>query len=199
MKRIYSIVLFSFLLANGMAQDFDKNIASARSSYASGDLSNARFAMEQMLSDLDRVIGKEILAMLPTSMGTMASLPKEDNVTGGSGVATGLFVHRRYGKEERDVNLEIINNSPLINSLNTIITSPLIGGMMRNENQKVVKVQGYKSLVQRDDAGNGKFNYELQIPFNNTLLTLKVKDSNEEEILKFGDTLPLAKIAQAAQ
>jgi hypothetical protein len=43
------------------AQEFDKNLATAKSSYASGNLENSRFAMEQMLRDLDATIGKEIL------------------------------------------------------------------------------------------------------------------------------------------
>jgi hypothetical protein len=70
--------------------------------------------------------------------------------------------------------------------------------MMRNENQKVVKVQGYKALLQKT-ADDDKTNYQLQIPFNNTLLTLAVDNTDESEITKLAAALPLAKIAQVAQ
>lgn len=182
------------------AQDFDKNLATAKSSYGSGDLGNARFAMEQMLRDLDIAIGKEILKMLPAQIGTMKANDKEDNLTGGSGFAGGLFVHRTYGMSPKAGQIEIINNSPMITSINAILTTPVLGGMMRDENQKQIKVQGYKSLLTKSvDSETAKTNYELQIPMNNTLVTLRMNDSNEGEITAAANNIPLAKIAQIAQ
>lgn len=179
------------------AQEFDKNLATAKSSYASGNLENSRFAMEQMLRDLDAAIGKEILKMMPAKMGALNVNAAEDNVTGGAGIAAGLFVHRTYGTETKNVNVDILNNSPMIAGLNALLSLPMMGG---DPNQKQVKVQGYKSLLRKEiDSETGKTNYELQTPFNNTLLTLKVLDTNEAEILGFANTIPLAKIAEFAQ
>ncbi len=192
--------LFFALLISGVtfAQDFDKNLSAARSSYSSGNLQDSRFAMEQMLRDLDIQIGKEILKMLPTKMGALAAVEKEDNLNGSGGL--GLFVHRKYGVDPKSANLEIINNSPMITSINAILSMPLLGGMMRDENQKQIKVQGYKSLLNKSvDSETGKINYELQIPMNNTLVTLKAFDISESEITAWGYTIPLAKIQQLAQ
>jgi hypothetical protein len=192
------ILFLALILAVGAtAQEFDKNLATAKSAYASGNLENSRFAMEQMLRDLDAAIGKEILKMLPGKIGTMNVNAAEDNVTGGAGVAAGLFVHRTYGTGTKTANVEIINNSPMIAGLNALLSLPIMGG---DPNQKQVKVQGYKSILRKEiDSETGKTNYELQTPFNNTLLTLKVLDTNEAEILGFANTIPLAKIAEFAQ
>ena len=71
---------------------------------------------------------------------------------------------------------------------------------MRDENQKTIKVQGYKSLLTKNvNTETGKTNYELQIPINNTLVTVKTDDSSESEITGFANTIPLPKIAQIAQ
>lgn len=182
------------------AQDFDKNLASARSAYSAGNLGDARFAMEQMLNDLDAAIGKEILKLLPAQVGSLKINTKEDRVTGSSaGYTTGLYVHREYNQDLRKAELEIINNSPLMNSIGAILNSPM-AGMMRDENQKTIKVQGYKSLLTKHvDSDTGKTDYELQIPMNNTLLTIKANDSNEGEITTYANAIPLAKIAQIAQ
>lgn len=199
MKKLNLILL---LLASGfatLAQDFDKNIATARSSYSSGNLQDSRFAMEQALRDLDIAIGKEILKILPTKMGALAAVEKEDNVTG-SGSYVGLYVQRYYGADPKRGSIEIINNSPMINSLNAILSMPVIGGMMRDENQKMVKIQGYKSILNKQvNSDTGKTNYELQIPMNNTLVTVKLDDSNEGEITAAANAVPLAKIVQMAQ
>jgi hypothetical protein len=199
MKKIFILILT--VISTGIqAQDFDKNLASARSSYSSGDLENARFATEQLLRDLDIAIGKEILKLLPAQVSTLKANEKDDNLTGGAGYAGGLFVHRSYGASPKTAAIDIINNSPVMNSIQAILTMPMMGGMMRDENQKQVKVQGYKSLLNRIvDSESGKTNYELQIPMNNTLLTLKMDDTNEGEITQVANTLALAKIAQMAQ
>lgn len=201
MKKPITTLFFLCVLATAYSQDFDKNLSTAKASYASGKLEDARFAMEQMLADLDAAIGKEILKMLPAQMGALKTVAADDNVTGSSaGYVGGLYVHRNYGADPKVAALEIVNNSPLMNSIGAILNTPLMGGMMKNENQKTIKVQGYKSLLTKSlDSDTGKTNYELQMPLNNTLVTLKVNDTNEGEITAFANTIPLAKIAQLAQ
>lgn len=200
MKNIFYISALVLAAFSASAQDFDKNIATARTSYGSGDLENARFAMEQMLRDLDMAIGKEILKMLPATIGALKVNEKADNLTGGAGYGGGLFVHRSYGADPKNGQIEIINNSPLINSLQAILTTPVLGGMMRDENQKQIKIQGYKSLLTKNvNSETAKTNYELQIPMNNTLVTIRLDDSNETEITAAANAIPLAKIAQIAQ
>jgi hypothetical protein len=49
------------------------------------------------------------------------------------------------------------------------------------------------------DSESGKTNYDLQIPLNNTLVTLKGFDTNESEITTWANSIPLAKIQQLAQ
>lgn len=199
-KNIFFAFFGTLMVLSVGAQDFDKSMATARSSYSSGDLSNARFAMEQMLASLDAAIGKEILAMLPTSFGALTVNQKDDNVTGGGGIATGLYVNRTYGAYPKSASINIINNSPMIASINAILNTPMIGGMMHNENQKTIKVQGYKAILQKNATNDaGKTGYEIQVPFNNTLLTFKMDDTNEGEITNLSNSIPMAKIAQVAQ
>jgi len=197
-KGLLAILIWLPLLSG--AQDFAKNLTTARSSYSAGRLEDTRFALEQMLGDLDIVIGKEIIKLLPTKVASLNYNAKEDNVTGGSGTVTGLFVERRYGAETKTATINVFNNSPVMSSINTILSMPLIGGMMRDENQKVIKIQGYKSLLNKTvDSDTGKTNYELQVPMNNTLVTIKMDDSSEPEITAVANGLQLSKIAQLAQ
>jgi hypothetical protein len=201
MKKIASLsFVFLILGANcAVAQDFDKNLAAARSSYASGNLQDSRFAMEQILRDLDMAIGKEILKQLPSKLGTLAVIPTEDNLSG-TGAYAGLYVQRHYGTDEKRGAIEIINNSPLINSLHALLSMPVMGAAMRDENQKIIKVQGYRSILNKQvNADTGKTGYELQIPMNNTLVTVRMDDTTEAEITHAANTIPLAKIAEMAQ
>ena len=195
--------LFTFLFVISAvalsAQDFDKNVATARSSYASGDLENTRFALEQALHELDVVIGKEIMKMLPTALGSIQYNAQQDNVTGGAGMATGLFVSRSYGTHPASGRIDIINNSPLITSINAMLAIPFVGNSA-DGTQKVVKVQGYKGVLNKNvNEETGKTGYTLQVPMNNTLFTLEMDDTNENEIQALAGNVPLSKIAQMAR
>lgn len=86
MKKLLSFIIISVFSASALAQDFNKNIATAKTSYAAGNLEDARFAMQQMLNDLDMAIGREVLKMLPSKMGSASSNAANDNVTANTGL-----------------------------------------------------------------------------------------------------------------
>lgn len=198
MKNI--IYLFFLLIPSLLvsAQDFSKNLASAKTSYGSGDLENARFAMQQMMNDIDIVIGKEVLKLLPAKMDAMASNTKNDNVTANTGLA-GVLIHREYGTGAKTCNLDIMGNSPLVASLNAILAIPFMGNS-GDGTQKIIKVEGYKGILQKTvDSETNKTDYTLQIPLNSTLLTLAVPNSTEAEVTKLAGTIPVQQIAKMVQ
>ena len=85
MKKIFSLLIVVVLYNYSSAQDFAKRLTEAKTAYAAGKLDDSRFAMEQMLQELDIITGKEVLKILPMKMGDKAADTKNDNVTGSSG------------------------------------------------------------------------------------------------------------------
>lgn len=198
MKKVYILIVAMIAGAAAFAQDFSTDMASAKSAYASGNLEDARFAMQNMITDLDIAIGKEVLKMLPQKMETYASNPKTDNVTANTGLA-GAIVHRDYGTDEKKLNLDIMSNSPLVGSLNAMLSLPFMGNS-GDGTQKTVKIQGYKGILQKSvDSETSKTDYTLQIPLNNTLLTFTVPNTNETEVMKMANTIPVTDIAKMVQ
>ncbi|PSR55149.1 hypothetical protein AHMF7605_17370 [Adhaeribacter arboris] len=200
MKKIFSLLFLSGFTLVAFGQDFNKNLADARTAYAAGNLSNSRFAMEQMLHTLDAAIGKDILKLLPAKMDALAANVKTDNTTGtGTNSGLGLYVQRSYGTGAKTATVDIINNSPLITSLNTLLALPFIG-RSGDGNQKVVKVQGYKAVLSKtENSETKKLDYDLQIPMQNTLVTFKMTEAQEADVLRLANTIPLEKIATMAQ
>ena len=198
MKNIFSAILCLGLTLTLTAQDFDKNLATARSSYSSGNLEDARFAMQQMLKDIDVLGGKEMIKLLPAKLESLSANVNNDNVTANTGLA-GVLVHRDYGTGEKTANLDLMSNSPLIGSLNAILSLPFVGNS-GDGTQKVVKVQGYKGVLQKSvDTETNKTDYTLQVPIKNTLLTLTVDNTTEAEILKMANAIPVGQIVKLVQ
>ena len=198
MKKYSIFISILFFAVSANAQDFSKDIADAKSSYAAGKLADAHFSLEQAVQEIDMIVGKEVLKLLPAKMNDQAAVEKDDQVTANVGFI-GATVHRSYG-DTTGSQVEIISNSPLIASLNSFLTMPLVGGMMRNSTTKVVKTQGYKSRLEKlGDNDNGKPNYQLQIPFKSALITITANGMDENAVMSFANSIPLDKIAALIQ
>jgi hypothetical protein len=194
-----STILFILALSGTVqAQEFNKNLTTARSAYASGKLEDARFAMQQMLNDIDIIIGREVMKLLPAKMDALASNAKSDNVTANTGLA-GVVIHRDYGTGDKTALIDIMSNSPLVSSVNAILSIPFVGNS-GDGTQKIVKVQGYKGVLQKSvDTETNKTSFTLQIPLNATLLTFTANDSNEADVLRQANTIPVAEIVKLVQ
>jgi hypothetical protein len=196
MKTLLFTILSLVSVLSIQAQEFNKQLSTARTSYSAKKLEEARFAMQQMLQEIDIMAGKEILKLLPTKMDALNLNIVKDNVSGASGFA-GIIIHREYGDQEKTAEVDIIGNSPLMSSITAILSLPFVGS---GGNQKVIKLEGYKALLQKNtDTETNKTSYELQLPLNSSLLTLKVPNSTEEEIKKFAATIPVTQLVKMLQ
>lgn len=195
MKKIFLFAIMLVACYGASAQEFNKQLASARTAYTAGKLDDSRFAMQQMLQELDILTGKEILKLLPAKMEDKTANNANDNVSGASNFL-GITVHRDYGTEGKQVELEIITHSPMIGSINAILSLPFVAG---SADYKVIKIEGYKALVQKSTGDNDRTDYELQLPLNNSLITLRAPGYTQDQVVKMASTLPIAQIAKMVQ
>lgn len=195
MKKILVTTAFFVAVCSASVQEFAKQLTTARTTYTTGKLDDSRFAMEQMLQELDMITGKEVLKILPQKMDDKAAVTAKDNVSGASGWA-GVDIHREFGAADKLVTLELITNSPLLGSLNALLSLPFIAN---NADQKVIKIDGYKALVQKVSSANDKTEYELQLPLNGSLITLKAPGYTQEQVVKMANTIPVSQIAKMIQ
>lgn len=192
MKKIFILSIAILSIATVNAQDLKKQITTAQTSYAAGNLQETHFALQQMMQEIDLSIGKEILKLLPVKFDTLKTVPSDDNVSANG--MLGATTNRVYGGQTKKVEVQVMSNSPVAASLNTLLTSPYFNNDGKTKN---IKVQGYKARLTRDEEVKGY--YTLEIPFANALLTIKVNASNETEITAFANSIPLGKLAALVQ
>ncbi len=197
MKKIYIAILCLAGAIQLQAQDFSSTIADAKSSYKAGNLEEARFALQQSLAEVDKEIGKEILKLLPTSLAGLSYVADDDNVSGASSAFGGLFVHRFYGDTTKSVNIDLMDNSPMLAGINALLAMPMIMNS-GDGSQKVIKVSGYKALLQRQDSGEGTITgYTIQIPFNQSLFTVNFDGAfTESEATSAASSLPVSDVSK---
>ena len=77
MKNLLILSLFLLVASFAYSQDFEKEVAAAKTSYKAGKLEDAHFALQQTLQALDITIGKEVLKLLPEKMDALPVNTKE--------------------------------------------------------------------------------------------------------------------------
>jgi hypothetical protein len=200
MKKIIisAVMALQFFVIQGYAQDVTGKLDQAKASYSSGDLENTRFALQQALQEINQIIAKEILDMLPVEMGKMPNIIAEDSYSGGAGGFAGLTVHRNYKSEIRSVNLDILGDSPMIKTINMVLSMP--GFMSGDPNQKKIKIAGYKALLTKNTDEKGSVSFTVQLPFDNSLLSVNSDGiADENELIAMLNTIPMADIAAKAK
>ena len=131
-------------------------------------------------------------------MGTSASNAANDNVTANTGLA-GVIIHRDYGTAEKQISLDLMSNSPLVASINAILSIPFMGNS-GDGTQKVIKVDGYKGMLQKSVNEETKItDYTLQVPIGSTLLTFTAPNTSEDEMIRMANTIPLSDITKLVQ
>ena len=200
MKKILfgTILLVLVPGINLSAQDVLARFEEARSAYQSGNLENARFALQEALKEINQVIGKEILDLLPSGMNGMTIADSSENVTGTSVGFAGLYVNRQYTGENRDASVEIISDSPLLAGINAMLNMPAFMGS--NPDQKRIKVSNYKALLSKQTDDQGITTYDVQLPCSNLLLNFKCTGiQSENEVTGMVNSLPVDQIVKLTQ
>ncbi|MEQ8685888.1 MAG: hypothetical protein RIE86_11370 [Imperialibacter sp.] len=198
MKKIYilALIVTVFGLTASAQNDFTASTATAKSEYKAGNLEEARFALQQSLAEVDKEIGREILGILPKSIAGFSFVEANDNVSGNSSSFGGLFVHRDYGDTTKSVAIDLMDNSPMLAGINSLLAMPMIMNSS-DGSQKVVKVSGYKALLQRKDATQAVGGYTLQIPFNQSLFTVDFDGAfTESEVTSAANAMPISEVAK---
>ena len=199
-KILFLLIIAVFAIPDAFisAQDVTTTLDEALSSYKSDNLEDARFALQGALNGINQAIGKEILAILPDEMNGMSKVEAGDDVTGINTGFAGLFISRSYTAEDRNASIEIVSDSPLLAGINTILAMP--GFMTSDENQKRIKIEGYKALLTRNTDGEGMVSYDLQMPFSGSLLTLQCAGiEDENEVITMAKKIPVDEIVTIAR
>lgn len=197
MKKIlilFTLTVYTISGAFIKAQEVTTGLDEALSSYQSENLEDARFALQGALNGINKAIGKEVLAILPDEMNGMPKVEAGDDVTGFNTGFAGLFISRSFTADNRNASIEIVSDSPLLAGINTILAMP--GFLTSDENQKRIKIEGYKALLTRNTDNDGQVSYDLQMPFSGSLLTFQCAGiEDENEVIGMASKIPVNEIA----
>lgn len=201
MKKIFFTLLcgiFIFPATGTYAQDVETSLNEARKAYKAGNLEEARYNLQQAQNEVDLAMAKEILTLLPATLGDMPFTDDDETVGSASIGFAGLFVSRTYsGDEGKSANLQIIADSPMLAGLNAMLSLPMMGN---DPDRKRVRLAGYRGMLNKNQHETGEVSWELQVPFGSSLLSINFDGINDEKkIMEMANTIAIEKIAKMLQ
>ncbi len=189
MKKIMIVFLtVAFSFSVSAQEKLEQYMKEANESIVKKDYRKAQSAMQKALTEINIVVGKELLAALPLEINGMKA-SAENDTNGGTvpGImSVGVTVTRDYANEDRSLSVTIMSNSPAAISISMMISNPSLMEQT-GEGHKVVEVGksfGLLSYEAEDKLG------DLQIPIGNSVISLNADEINSpDEIIEIAKKL----------
>lgn len=174
-------------------EDVQKSINDASAALKIKNYKETNLSLQQALSDLNLLLGNELLLTMPETVLTYKADKANDNVSnGGMAFGGGTTIERNYkGSDEgKSFKVQIVSNSPLMATLNMYLSNPMYANS--GEGQSVVKI-GMRRGMLKFNEGSG----ELQLSLGQSLLTLSFNGiASKTDVTAFAEKLELEKIAK---
>ena len=161
--------------------DVKQNIADAETSYKAGKYSEARYAIKQAMLGVEMEIGEKVMKSLPEKVASLPKVAEADQVTSMGAGWVGLTIHREYQTDDKQLRVDIANNSAWMSSYNAYMANANYASTGTQQNWKQTKVKGYKGIIEYNE-GSG---YKLTVPIGQSSLIVweGVNFANEQEMM----------------
>lgn len=207
MKKLLLFAGLSLLLLPVYGQSqADAFIKEAQGYLTQKDYKQALLSLQDAINDINNLVAQQIAESLPAEInGLKADGQGEVNNAAMGMIGGGMQITKRYenpAKEENDVEVMIMANSPMMATMNMYITNPAILG----SEYKSVRIGTRRAILKsamNDYYGNSGGSKqiritELQVPLTQTLITLNMRGfASEAEELAFANKLDIEKLRTA--
>lgn len=180
-------------------------ISEAQGFLAQKNYRQAVLSLQDAINDINGLIAVQIGEALPAEInGLKAEQDAEINSAAMGMMGGGMSISKNYShpaKQENQAEVQILANSPMLASINMFMSNPAMLG----EGYKSVRVGTRRAILKSemddfyDDNGGAKKirSSELQIPLNQTLITINAKGfASEAEELAFANKLDIEKLSK---
>lgn len=141
--------------------DVMKNINDAEQAFETKNYGSARYAVRQAMLGIEMEIGHNILETLPKNVNGLNYDKDQDKVTSMSYGFVGLMMERVYQGGNKELRVNIGNNSALVSAANMMLGSGAYSTSSSDDSFKQTTFKGYRSVLQFDNSSG----YTLSVPF----------------------------------
>jgi len=157
-----------------MADEVTDQIQEGLKAYEKGDLDTATIALDTAATLIRQQQANSLSGVLPEPLPGWSADDAETSSAGAAMLGGGLHAERTYRKEDEQVNVSVVGNSPMLQAMSMMFANPaMMGG-----DAKLLIVDGRKVIQKKED-------HSLQAMIaNNFLVTVEGGDGTADESVK---------------
>ncbi|GAB4320140.1 MAG: hypothetical protein Kow00127_12450 [Bacteroidales bacterium] len=183
MKRAFLLIqIFACFVGFGLAQELKAKLDEAESAYSSGNLEEARFALQEALREVNLMIAREVISLAPEQVDDMVVQSDQEQVSGSGMGFAGIVISREYRSDLHSLTFEVIGDSPMLASITTLLNMPVIA--MTDSDTKRIKVDGYKALMQLGGLNDSIPTVSVQLPFGSSLMSFSFYGYDDPKVVE---------------
>ena len=171
------------------ADEISDLLKKAGDSYESGNYSEAITSLDYAGQLIRQKKGETMMKLLPDALkGWTAEEPSSESA-GGAMFGGMVAVQRRYTKENSSVTVKITSDSPMISSMISLFTNPML---VSGSGGKLETIKGQKAVVKYD--ANGKSGDVNVVVAGKILVTVEGSDLPRDQLTGYAAAIDYAKL-----
>ena len=191
MKKCTYLTLASLLFfsLNLQADDVTETLSGAIKSYENGEFTDAVEDINYALQLIQQKKSEGLSSYLPAPLDGWTA-KKAESTTAGSGMfGGGIGAHRTYRKGSAKVKVEILTDSPILQSMMGLFTNPLFA---TSDGGKLERIKRQKAIVKyNEERQHGEITIVVDKRF---LVQVKGNKVNLEELKKYAKAIDFKKL-----
>ncbi len=191
-KNFFFALLYVFLFSSSYlhAATSDpvlETIDKAIEEYRNNDFGNAATSLDYASQLIRQKKGEALGKLLPPPLDGWQAEPGNSKVTAVSLFGGGLTAERKYHKEKATVDIAIVTDSPLLQSMIMMFSNPIFAASAG----QFELINGHKGIVNfKNNRG------DINIVVNNRfLVTLNGKNTSLDDLMNFAESIDLKAIS----
>lgn len=178
-----TIIVCQLALLSGMmsapvlADDVTDSIQEATEAYENGDIAGAVEGLNYAVQLLQQMKGDSLAQLLPEPLDGWTAEDAESASVGAAMFGGGLTAQREYRKDNSQVEIQIVTDSPMLQGMMAMFTNPMFAA---SSGGKMTKINKQKAIVKYD---NDRQEGEVQIMVKNRyMVTVSGNKVSQDEL-----------------
>jgi hypothetical protein len=183
-------VVFLLSPATGFADDVTDAINEGLQYYKEGQYSAAVQSLNYASQVIQQKKGEGLTAFLPEPLSGWTALDADSQAAGAAMFGGGITVGREYIKDESSVSIQIITDSPIMQSMMMMLSNPMYA---TSDGGKLERIEGQRAIVKFDPVDNSG---EIKMVIaNRYFITLEGRQTPKEDLLAYARAINFKKLA----
>ncbi len=181
-RILAALALVLMVALPAAADEIIEQINQAIELYQAGDFAGAAGELEFAAAQIRQLRAGEISAALPEPLAGWNAETAETASMGASMFGGGTTASRSYNKDQSNVDVNIVTDSPMLQSLAMMLNNPMI---LSSSGQKLIRVAGNKAALDWNDD-SGTINV---VVLGSVLVTIDGSNLTEDELMAYAEAV----------